>query len=82
MSDTLNAESIARALQEKLDGLTATVDTQEVSHVDEVGDGIARVSGLRNAMAGELSTALRSVPSTSSRKATSAAPPVASWIFP
>ena len=54
MSDTLNAESIARALQAKLDGLAATVDTQEVSHVDEVGDGIARVSGLRNAMAGEL----------------------------
>ena len=54
MSDTLNAESIARVLQAKLDGLTATVDTQEVSHVDEVGDGIARVSGLRNAMAGEL----------------------------
>lgn len=43
MSDTLNAESIARALQAKLDGLAATVDTQEVSHVDEVGDGIARV---------------------------------------
>ena len=54
MSDTLNAESIARALQARLDGLAATVDTQEVSHVDEVGDGIARVSGLRNAMAGEL----------------------------
>ena len=54
MSETLNAESIARALREKLDGLTATVDTQEVSHVDEVGDGIARVSGLRGAMAGEL----------------------------
>ena len=50
----INAQSIAAALAEKLDSLSATVDTQEVSHVDEVGDGIARVSGLRGAMAGEL----------------------------
>ncbi len=50
----INAQSIAEALAEKLDSLSATVDTQEVSHVDEVGDGIARVSGLRGAMAGEL----------------------------
>ena len=96
----INAQSIAAALAEKLDSLSATVDTQEVSHVDEVGDGIARVSGLRGAMAGELLefkssetgetvyglAATRSVPcflarSTSSRKATSAAPPAASWTF-
>ena len=50
----INAQSIAAALAEKLDSLSATVDRQEVSHVDEVGDGIARVSGLRGAMAGEL----------------------------
>ena len=50
----INAQSIAAALAEKLDSLSATVDTQEVSHVDEVGDGIARISGLRGAMAGEL----------------------------
>ncbi len=34
--------------------LSATVDTHEVSTVDEVGDGIARVTGLKSAMAGEL----------------------------
>ena len=54
MSEKIDAQSIARALADRLDSLAATVDTQEVSHVDEVGDGIARVSGLRNAMAGEL----------------------------
>lgn len=45
---------ISRTLQSRLENLTATVDTQEVSSVIEVGDGIARVSGLKSAMAGEL----------------------------
>ena len=49
MSEKIDAQTIARALAERLDTLSATVDTQEVSHVDEVGDGIARVAGLRNA---------------------------------
>ena len=54
MSETLNARDIAKKLQEQLTSLSATVDTHEVSTVDEVGDGIARVSGLKSAMAGEL----------------------------
>ncbi len=54
MSETLNAQDIAKKLQEQLTRLSATVDTHEVSTVDEVGDGIARVSGLKSAMAGEL----------------------------
>mgnify|MGYP003398871795 CR=1 FL=1 len=51
MSETLNAQDIAKKLQEQLTSLSATVDTHEVSTVDEVGDGIARVSGLKSAMA-------------------------------
>ena len=54
MSETLNAQDIAKKLQEQLTSLSATVDTHEVSTVDEVGDGIARVDGLKSAMAGEL----------------------------
>jgi F-type H+-transporting ATPase subunit alpha len=54
MSENLNAQNIAQTLQQKLDNLSATVDTHEVSRVDEVGDGIARISGLKSAMAGEL----------------------------
>ena len=54
MSETIDAASITRLLAERLSTLDATVDTQEVSTVDEVGDGIARVSGLMSAMAGEL----------------------------
>ena len=54
MAEKLNAENIARALEKRLDGLAATVNTQELSTVSEVGDGIARISGLKSAMAGEL----------------------------
>ena len=54
MSETFSAEQVERILQERLSGLTPTVDRQETSHVTAVGDGIARVEGLRNAMAGEL----------------------------
>ncbi|MBM6683482.1 F0F1 ATP synthase subunit alpha [Collinsella intestinalis] len=54
MSEIIDAQSIARILSERLDSLTATVDTHEVSTVDEVGDGIAHVTGLQSAMAGEL----------------------------
>ncbi|MDO4596347.1 MAG: F0F1 ATP synthase subunit alpha [Coriobacteriaceae bacterium] len=54
MPEAINAENIERVLQERLYDLTATVDTQEVSQVAEVGDGIAHVLGLKSAMAGEL----------------------------
>ena len=54
MSEIIDAASITKILAERLNTLDAAIDTQEVSHVDEVGDGIARVSGLMSAMAGEL----------------------------
>ncbi|MGL5174057.1 MAG: F0F1 ATP synthase subunit alpha, partial [Olsenella sp.] len=41
-------------LRDQLDSIGAMVDLQEASVVSEVGDGIARVTGLRTAMAGEL----------------------------
>lgn len=54
MAETINASTIAQTLKKRLHSVTTTVDSQEVSRVIEVGDGIARVSGLHNAMAGEL----------------------------
>ncbi len=54
MSEAINAENIEQVLQQRLYDLTATVDTQEVSYVAEVGDGIAHIFGLKSAMAGEL----------------------------
>ncbi len=50
----ISAASIDAALRKQLDALTTTVDTRELGKVIQVGDGIARVEGLRNAMAGEL----------------------------
>lgn len=50
----ISSEAIMARLRSQLAGVTATVDTQESSVVAQVGDGIARVSGLKSAMAGEL----------------------------
>ena len=41
-------------LREELAQISATVDRQEASVVTEVADGIARISGLKTAMSGEL----------------------------
>ena len=54
MGREFTAESVGKVLQERLEDLVPDVDRQETSHVTAVGDGIAHVSGLRNAMAGEL----------------------------
>ena len=54
MAEAINAANIDEILQQRLLELSATVDTQEVSTVAEVGDGIAHVIGLKSAMAGEL----------------------------
>ncbi len=54
MSEAISAQNIERILEQRLLDLSATVDTQEVSTVAEVGDGIAHVAGLQRAMAGEL----------------------------
>ncbi|MDJ1122619.1 F0F1 ATP synthase subunit alpha [Olsenella sp. YH-ols2217] len=53
-NSAINADTIASVLRGKLDAMHTAIDTQDVSRVIEVGDGVARVSGLRSAMAGEL----------------------------
>jgi len=50
----ISSEKIMDTLLDQLGTIGATVDQQEASEVSEVGDGIARVTGLRTAMAGEL----------------------------
>ena len=50
----ISSERIMDTLLDQLGTIGATVDQQEASEVSEVGDGIARVTGLRTAMAGEL----------------------------
>ena len=50
----ITAQSIDEALRAQLASLEMGVDSREVGTVIQVGDGIARIEGLRNAMAGEL----------------------------
>ena len=50
----ITAQSIDEALKKQLDQLNVSVESREVGTVIQVGDGIARVDGLRDAMAGEL----------------------------
>src|SRR5213595_1991572 len=50
----IKAGEISEIIKRQLAGYEAEVDLQEVGRVIEVGDGIARVYGLDNAMAGEL----------------------------
>ena len=50
----ITAQSIDEALKKRLEQLNVSVESREVGTVIQVGDGIARVDGLRDAMAGEL----------------------------
>ena len=50
----ITAQSIEAALRKQLDALNTSVESREVGTVIQVGDGIARVDGLKDAMAGEL----------------------------
>jgi F-type H+-transporting ATPase subunit alpha len=50
----ITASNIDAVLRSQLDAISTSVEAREVGTVAEVGDGIARVEGLRGAMAGEL----------------------------
>lgn len=52
--NNISSQKILENLRASLNNINATVDHQEASVVAEVGDGIAHVSGLKTAMAGEL----------------------------
>ena len=50
----ITASSIDAVLRKQLDAIKTSVESREVGTVIQVGDGIARVDGLKGAMAGEL----------------------------
>ena len=50
----ITAQSIDAALRKQLDALNTSVEAREVGTVIQIGDGIARIDGLKGAMAGEL----------------------------
>ncbi len=50
----ISPEEIADALRQQIEGFQAQAEQANVGHVLEIGDGVARLSGLSQAMAGEL----------------------------
>ena len=58
----VKADEISRIIEQKYQASRAEIDLQETGTVISVGDGIARIYGLENAMSGELSNS----PTTSS----------------
>src|SRR5712691_8182966 len=50
----IKADEIASVLRQQIEGFEGGVDVSEEGAVISVGDGIARVYGLENCMAGEL----------------------------
>src|SRR5918995_6602015 len=51
---TLSAADIAAALKQNLEGFEPTLEARTVGRVAEIGDGIARISGLPDAAVNEL----------------------------
>ena len=51
---TIDASEITKALEHYVEDYTPAVGTEQIGHIVEVGDGIARVSGLPGAAVNEL----------------------------
>src|SRR5579862_1495253 len=51
---TIRADEISRLLREEIDNYEKAINVSETGSVISVGDGIARIYGLENVMAGEL----------------------------
>ncbi len=54
METTIRADEISRVLKEQISQYNKKIEISETGSVLSVGDGVARVYGLENAMAGEL----------------------------
>lgn len=50
----IKADEISRIIEQKISGFEREIDLQETGIIISIGDGIARIYGLENAMAGEL----------------------------
>ena len=54
METTIRADEISRVLKEQINQYQKKIDVSETGTVLSVGDGVARIYGLENVMAGEL----------------------------
>ncbi|HJL74551.1 MAG TPA: F0F1 ATP synthase subunit alpha [Candidatus Marinimicrobia bacterium] len=50
----IKTDSITELLKQQIEGFDTSIDVSEVGEVIEIGDGVARVSGLENVMSSEL----------------------------
>ncbi len=50
----IKAEEISKIIREQIGSYAVDVDVAEVGSIISIGDGIARVHGVENAMAGEM----------------------------
>ena len=50
----IKTEKITSLLKEQIEKFDSSVDVSEVGEVIEIGDGVARVTGLENVMSSEL----------------------------
>ena len=50
----INTDHLTKLLKQKIEAFDGAVDVSEVGEVIQVGDGVARVSGLENVMSSEL----------------------------
>ena len=50
----ISPENIANALRQQIEGFQAEAHQANIGHVLQAGDGVAQLSGLSQAMAGEL----------------------------
>ena len=54
MSMEIKADEISRLIEQKISGFEKEINLRETGIVISIGDGIARIYGLENAMSGEL----------------------------
>ena len=54
MEVTIKADEISRVLKEQIKNYNKSVEISETGTVLAVGDGVARIFGMENAMAGEM----------------------------
>ena len=50
----IKADEISKIIREQIGSFAVDVDVAEVGSVISIGDGIARVHGVENAMSGEM----------------------------
>ena len=54
MSDKINADEISTIIKERIDNFELNIEVDETGKIISFADGIAKVYGLNNIMAGEL----------------------------